>query len=81
MVVSQPIYVVDGTVLSVTGTGLDAAIDGNGITRLFTVVNASLHLSSLSLRSGASVAGGAIASAVSSLVFNKTDFVDNRASS
>lgn len=45
VIVDQPIYVLDGTVLTVAGAGSDAVIDGNSATRLFTVVNASLHVS------------------------------------
>ncbi len=81
VVVDETIYVVDGTVLTVNGAdGADGAwIDGNFATRLFTVVNASLRLNDVSLTSGASVGGGAIAAAGSDLTFNRTNFFGNRA--
>ncbi|CAM9262049.1 unnamed protein product, partial [Hapterophycus canaliculatus] len=80
VVVSHPIYVVDGTVLTVIGAESGAVIDGNAATRLFTIVNASLHLNNLNISSGASIAGGAIAAAGSRLTFNRTNFVENHAS-
>ncbi len=78
VVVDETIYVADGTLLTISGAD-GAGIDGNATTRLFTVVNASLHLSDVNLTSGASVAGGAIAAAGSDLTFNRTNFVGNRA--
>lgn len=77
--VNQPIYVVDGTVLTVTGADSTAVMDGNGSTRLFTVVNAVLHLTNVIVNSGASIVGGAIAATGSSLAFNRTSFLRNRA--
>ncbi|CAM9233132.1 unnamed protein product [Scytosiphon promiscuus] len=77
--VSQTFYVAGGTTLLITGAGSDAAIDGGGRIRLFTVTNATLHLNGVSLASGASLAGGAIAAAGSSLVLNQTSFFGHRA--
>ena len=79
VVVDEPIFVVDGTVLTVRGTDTGAVIDGNTATRLFTVVDAALHLSDVNITSGASMAGGAIAAARSVLTLNRTNFVGNGA--
>lgn len=79
VVVDAPIYVVDGTVLTVTGSGSTAVVDGAGLTRLFTVVNATLHVSNVNISSGASVVGGAIAAKMSTLTFSRTNFIGNSA--
>lgn len=79
VVVDEPIFVVDGTVLAVTGAGSDAVMDGGGLIRVLTVVDASLLVSRVNISSGASVVGGAIAAAGSTLVFNQTNFVGNSA--
>ena len=79
VVVDVTIYVVDGTVLRVTGADTGAVIDGNSSTRLFAVVDAALHLSDVNITSGASVTGGAVAAAGSVVTFNRTHFVDNTA--
>ncbi|CAM9855813.1 unnamed protein product, partial [Ascophyllum nodosum] len=44
VVLEQGIVVPGGTILNVTGVGPNATIDGGGITRIFTVINASLHV-------------------------------------
>eukprot|EP00752_Nemacystus_decipiens_P013054 g11547.t1 len=81
IVVDEPIYVADGTTLTVSGVaGSLASIDGNSSTRLFTVVNAALHLDGLNVTRGSSTAGGAIAAVGSTLTFNRTNFVGNSAS-
>lgn len=77
--VTETIYVADGTVLSVTGDDASAVVDGNSTTRLFTVVNATLHVSGVNISFGASIVGGAVAAAGSSLTFNRTNFVGNSA--
>ncbi|CAN0384079.1 unnamed protein product, partial [Laminaria digitata] len=79
VVVDGPIYVTNETTLTVTGVGSDARIDGNASTRLFTVVNAALHVSDVNISYGASTVGGAIAAAASSLTFDQTNFFGNRA--
>eukprot|EP00903_Cladosiphon_okamuranus_P013950 g12974.t1 len=79
VVVNEPIYVGDGTVVAVTGADTGAVIDGNAATRLFTVVNAALSLSGVNVSNGASTVGGAIAASGSTLSFNRTNFVGNRA--
>eukprot|EP00752_Nemacystus_decipiens_P012586 g11146.t1 len=77
--VDEPIYVVGGTVLSLTGAEPGAVIDGNGSTRLFTVVNATLHVSGINITSGASVVGGGIAAFRGALTLNRTNLTGNRA--
>lgn len=79
IVVDEAIHVTDRTVLTVTGAEPGAVVDGNGSTRLFTVVNATLHLINVNISFGASVIGGAIAAAGSTLTLNRTNFVGNRA--
>lgn len=80
VVVDEPIFLVNGTVLAITGVGSSAAIDGGGSTRLFTVVDAELHMVGMNVSSGTSVTGGAIAATGSVLTFNRTSFLGNRAS-
>eukprot|EP00903_Cladosiphon_okamuranus_P014549 g13496.t1 len=80
IIVDKPINVADGTSLTITGaSGSMAAIDGSSSTRLFSVVNAALHLDGLNVSYGASTAGGAIAASGSTLTFNRTNFVGNTA--
>lgn len=79
VVVDEPIYVVNGTVLAVTGATPEAVIDGNSATRLFTVVDAALHVSGVNITSGAGIVGGAIAAAGSTMTLNRTNFAGNSA--
>ena len=79
VIVDDPIYVLGGTVLTVTGVGSEAVIDGNSTTRLFTVVNASLHVSGVNITSGSGIVGGAVAAEGSTLTLNGTSFVGNSA--
>ncbi len=79
VVVDETIYVVDGTVLTLHGADAAAVIDGNSATRLFTVVDAVLHLSDVNITSGASLVGGAIAADGSVLTFDRTNFDGNYA--
>lgn len=76
----DPIYVVNGTVLTVIGAD-DASdvIDGNGNTRLFTVDNATLHVSNVTISSGVSTVGGAVAATGATLTFSGTRFLNNSA--
>ncbi|CAB1119386.1 unnamed protein product [Ectocarpus sp. CCAP 1310/34] len=75
MVVNDSVFVVDGTVLTVAGADSNAVINGNAGTRLFTVVNAALHVSGVNISLGASVAGEAIAAAGSTQTFDRANFV------
>ncbi|CAN0042723.1 unnamed protein product [Ectocarpus fasciculatus] len=80
VVVELPIYVSDGTVVTVTGVDSTAVIDGNAATRLFTVIDASLHLRNVNVSHGSSSSvGGGIAAAGSRVTLNHTSFVGNRA--
>lgn len=79
VVVDKTIFVFNGTVLNVTGTGLAASMDGNSSTRLFTVVDASVHVTGVNMSYGAGVVGGAIAAARARLDFARTSFLGNAA--
>lgn len=79
VVVDETIFVFNGTVLNVTGTGPTAIMDGNSSTRLFTVVNASVHVTAVNLSHGAAVVGGAIAAARARLRLDRTSFLGNAA--
>lgn len=78
--VDHTFNVAHGTTLEVTGVpgGKHAAsIDGGGSKRLFTVVNSTLYLSNVHVRSGSANVGGAIAASGSSLHLKQTSFRDN----
>ena len=79
--VETPIFVVDGTVLRITGGDSSAAADGGGSSRFFAVSNASLHVTNMTFQNGNATFGGAIAATTSStLIFNTTVFLRNEAS-
>ena len=80
VVVNKTIVVAGNTVLNVTGVASGGTIDGGGTTRLFTVVNASLHLSNVNVSSGYATYGGALAASGSNLTFHRTAFLGNTAS-
>ena len=80
VVVDKPIWVFNGTVLNVTGVGLNAEMDGNGSIRLWTVIDASLHMSSMKVSNGNATGGGAIAAPGSTLIVKHTVFAGNVAS-
>ena len=77
IVVDQTIRVVDGTVLRITGVGSSPIINGGGASRIFTVVNASLHLAGVMVKNGKAISGGAIAASGSILSLNDTVFYGN----
>ena len=77
IVVTQTIRVVDGTVLKITGVGSSPTINGGGAFRIFTVVNASLHLDGVMVKNGKANSGGAIAASGSILNLNHTVFYGN----
>lgn len=79
VVMTNTVYVIDGTVLRITGMGSSATIIGGGTNRIFTLVNASLHLTKIMVRNGNAISGGAIAASGSILVMNQTQFVGNTA--
>ena len=78
--INETIYVVDGTVLHISGVGLGAAIDGGGINRPFTVRNASLNVTNLAIINGNATSGGAIAASGSALAFTRANVSGNTAS-
>ena len=79
IVLDETIAIFNGTVLNVTGCDADSAIIGDGQTRLFAVINASLHLQNIAMRNGTADYGGAIAASGSSLIFKGIIFSNNRA--
>ena len=80
IIVGETISIVNGTVLNITGIDSDAVIDGNGNIRMFTVVNASLHLRDITLELGYALYGGAIAASRSRITLDRVNFMANNAS-
>ena len=80
IIVDETISIVDGTVLNITGIDSDAVIDGNGNIRMFTVVNASLHMRDITLEHGYALHGGAIAASRSRITLDRVIFMANNAS-
>lgn len=77
--VNMTLYVIDGTILNVTGRS-NAVVDGGGITQLFSTFNGSLSVTNMQLRNGAGIQGGAIfAGQESEVVLMGVDFSSNRA--
>ena len=74
----EPISVAHGTVLNITGE-VSSAIIGDGETRLFTVVNASLNMRNIIIGNGKAIYGGAIAASNSRLTFERVTFDGNSA--
>lgn len=77
--VEKTMFVVDGTHVTVFGIGSNAGVNGNNSTRIFTVVNASLHVNDVDASYGFAASGGAVALAGSTAMFNRTSFVGNSA--
>lgn len=77
VVVNQTLFVLDGTVLNLTGNGSNALMDGGGSTGLFNIVNASLYVNNIALVNGSSISGGAIAAFNSSVSLDQTMFIGN----
>ena len=75
--VPATIEVMGGTVLNISGVGSESIIDGNGTTRIFRVVNASLGLANMEVWNGKATYGGALAASSSILTFDHTAFVNN----
>ena len=80
VILDETISIFNGTFLNVTSAGADSAIIGDGKSRLFSVVNASLHLCNLTLSNGNNTYGGAIAASRSRLTFEGVAFTANVAS-
>lgn len=79
IIVEETIFVVNGTVLNITGIGPIATIDGGGTTNLFDVSNGSLYLTNVNVSNGNATNGGAIEALSSELIFHRTMFSDNTA--
>ena len=81
VILDEPITIFNGTFLNVTSAdGADSVIFGDGKSRLFAVVNASLHLCNITLSNGNTTYGGAIAASHSRLTFEGVTFTGNVAS-
>ena len=80
IIVDETISVVNGTVLNIAGIDSDAIINGNGNIRMFTIVNASLHLRDITLEHGYALYGGAIAASHSKITLDRVIFMANNAS-
>lgn len=81
VIVDQPIYVVNGTSLNVSGADPEARMEAaTGGIRLFSVADASLSVSTMHLSNGNATFGGAIAASRSTIRLNQMFFTDNNAS-
>ena len=81
VILDETISIFNGTFVNVTSADADSAIIGDGNSRLFAVVNASLHLCNITLSNGSTTYGGAIAASRSRLTFEGVAFTGNVASS
>ena len=80
VVVNKTIFVVDKTVLNISGVGSSNVIDGGGVTRVFTILKASLYMSDVDILNGNATSGGAVAASGSSLAFTRIAISGNTAS-
>ena len=81
VILDEAISIFNGTFLNVTSADAESAIVGDGKSRLFTIVNASLHLCNITLSNGNTTYGGAIAASRSRVTFEGVTFTGNVASS
>ena len=81
VILDETISIFNGTSLNVTSADADSAIVGDGKSRLFAIVNASLHLCSITLSNGNTSYGGAIAASRSRVTFEGVAFTGNVATS
>ena len=81
IILHETISIFHGTFLNVTSADADSAIVGDGKSRLFSVVNASLHLCNITLSNGNTTYGGAIAASRSRVTFEGVVFAGNVATS
>ena len=81
VILDETVSIFSGTFLNVTSTDEDSAIVGDGKSRLFAVVNASLHLCNITLSNGNATYGGAIAASRSKVTFEGVAFAGNVATS
>ena len=81
VILDETISIFNGTFLNVTSADADSAIVGDGKSRLFAVVNASLHLCNITLSNGNTTYGGAIAASRSRVTLEGVAFTGNVATS
>ena len=81
VILDEMISILNGTFLNATSAGAGSTIVGDGKFRLFSVVNASLHLCNITLSNGNTTYGGAIAVSGSRLTFESVAFIGNVAAS
>ena len=81
VILDETVSIFNRTFLNVTSADKNSAIVGVGKSRLFTVVNASLHLCNVTLGNGNTTYGGAIAASRSRVTFESVDFTGNVATS
>ena len=77
--VEKTIYVSGGTVLRLSGWGNSSGMDGGLERRLFTVKNATLNLSNVTIKYGSAPVGGAIAASASNITLTRVSFTNNKA--
>ncbi|CAM9831329.1 unnamed protein product, partial [Ectocarpus fasciculatus] len=73
VIVPQTLWISEGTTVNITGvdtTASPAVVDGNGESRIFGVINASLNLHGMTLSNGHGVVGGAIFSALGTVTLS-----------
>eukprot|EP00752_Nemacystus_decipiens_P005732 g5187.t1 len=76
----ETIYVIDGTVMNITGAGAGAVADGAGSEQFLNVVNATLRMHDLRVQNCATLySGGAIYAEGSTMSFNGTSWFNNTA--
>ena len=82
VILDETVSIFNGTFLNVTSADADSAIVGDGKSRLFAVVNASLHLCNITLSNGNTTSyGGAIAASRSRVTSEGVAFTGNVATS
>ena len=81
VILDETISIFNGTFVNMTSADEDSAIVGDGKSRLFSVVNASLHLCNITLSNGNTTYGGAIAASRSRVTVEGVAFTGNIATS
>lgn len=81
VVVTETIWITGRTAVNITGVGVRPAIaDGKGESRIFGVINASLHVHDMELTHGSATAGGALFVAGGTVTLSgSTSFINNTA--
>ena len=76
----ETIYIVDGTVMNITGAGSGDVANGANSTQFLNVVNAALRVSGLRIQNCSTLdSGGAIYAEASTMHFNETTWSHNTA--